>query len=165
LSVTADGTVVTGGSTVYIKQAPAMPALVAKLVAAPGATLTGNVSWQVVFDYNNVGTYRWSDTVPAQPRVLAASSAWNVLDDMTGIAGGTATLTYVYGSYTGTFSFRVLGTNPTPDMVRNRLGPNPWFLQQLVNHESGYLQFNEKGTRGTPNFGAPWIRTDAIGPT
>ena len=155
LNVTADGTPVTGGSTVYITQAPVMPALVANLVAAQGATLSGNVSWQVVFHYNTAGSYDWSDTVPAQPRTLSDLSAWNISGDMSGVAGGNATMAYVYGSYTGTFKFQVLGTNPTPDMVRSRLGADPWFLQQLVNHESGYLQFNEKGTRGTPNFGPP----------
>ena len=62
------------------------------------------------------------------------------------------TITCVYGFMMQTFKFAVGGGNPTVAAVKARLGTSPWFLQQLVNGESGYAQFS---SNSQPNFGPP----------
>jgi hypothetical protein len=151
LSVTSNGAAVAANSALWITATPAMPPLTAALLAAPGQpALSGTVSWQIVFNYAGAGDYAWPCWLP--PTTLSASTPWDITGSMSGICGGSVTLTYTYGSFSGSFSFSVLGYNPYPTTVKNQLGTSPWFLQQLANHESGYAQFL---ANGQPNFGAP----------
>jgi len=163
IQLTVGGTVVSQGSTVLISPAPAFPQLSANLVAAPGSSLAGTAAWQISFSYADKGTYNWQCSAPASgPRVLSATAAWNIGAEGTGICGGYATITCSYGSFAPiTFTFKILGQNPAVMAVQTNLsnfswfgtvGGTPWFLYQLVNHESGYKQFNNDGT---PNWGGP----------
>ncbi len=152
LSVTANGSAVAPGGMVWITPPPALPTLAAILLPDAGYTLTGTVSWQIVFDYS-AGAYDWECSVPAQPITLPVSAQFNITTTMSGICGGTATITYTYNSSPPqSFTFNVLGQSPSATTIKNYLGTDPWFLQQLVNHESGYLQFLSSGQ---PNFGPP----------
>ena len=101
-------------------------------------------------------------------------TTWTVANSLNQICGGLATISYTYGSFQGSISFYIIGyntgnndpnpndANPSISTVQAKLSgyawqqPQPWYLFQLVNHESEYHQFNLPGTNQyRPNWGPP----------
>ena len=171
LSVTVGGAPVSPNSIVYISPVPQFPALVATLIPAAGQTLSSAVSWQFVATYNSPvdpikKTYvTYTCTAPGSgPRVLAANVPWNIANEGPNlICGGNVIISYTYGAYSRQFSFNIWGQNPALGTVKALLNsyawqnmPAPWFLFQLVNHESQFHQFNAGNVRTSqPNWGPP----------
>lgn len=148
LLVTSNGVAVSANSQVWISATPAL-SLFASLVPAPGTTLSGTVNWQYSFATTCCGSFDWYcyDSVTA-----SASSPWD-LGSYVGACGGAATVTATYAGYAPqSLTFSILGTNPTKAAVNSFIGSSPWFLHQMVQLESGYVQF---AGNGGPNFGPP----------
>jgi hypothetical protein len=165
LQVTQNGNGVASGGSAWITPYPAMPSLIATLTPAAGTNLAANSQWQSSFVLDTKGSYTWTCTAPSSgQRVLGSSVPWNITAELSGICGGAVSITYSYASQTPrTFTFNVLGQNPDVGAIQSALvaeypwysttrGAAPWFLFQLVNHESHYKQFNNDGTA---NFGPP----------
>lgn len=151
ISLTYNGSTIQQGSTVNITAAPSLP-LVATLVPASGTSLSGTVSWTMQISYTGPGQYVYGLDIFTSP--AAATSSWNIGSTMGGqFAGGSAVVSTSYGTVPLSFSFTILGTNPSANTVKAAVGTSPWYLQQLANYESGgYRQFDSSGY---PLFGPP----------
>jgi hypothetical protein len=154
--VTSNGTQISSGATTYISAdpntgAPIMPSLTANLVSG-GTPFTGNVTYSFNVNYTGEdGITQYSDTF--SPGSLPFGQSWDISASMGGLfAGGTASVTYNYASYSGGLTFYIRGQNPTAAQIKTFLGASPWFLPLIPGAETGYQQFRSSGL---PYFGAP----------
>lgn len=92
-------------------------------------------------------THGITNTLGATTPASNQSASWNVTPDVSEINGGTATLSYAYGSYSGSLVFNILGNNPSVATVQGLISSypwnpaQPWYVYQLINRESSYDQF------------------------
>lgn len=152
LVVTSSGSTVSQGATLTINTVPNMPNLV---LSVNGGSSCDTVSYAVAVSYSDRAGYTTDATYVEQDEPGDQSvtvSYFGVLE------GGVATVSWQFDgvNQSSTLGFFINGSNPQNSDVDAYVSSGPWFIRNLINHESGYQQFD--------GFGNPiWGSPDGIG--
>jgi hypothetical protein len=140
------------GSTLMITASPVMPQL--NLVVSGGETYCDDLSYTISINWTAPTGQQSMDSLNGD---FACNQTSNV-NWASKFAGGTATLQWTASttcsSQSGTLSFQILGTNPSPLSVDTLIASPPWFWRNILAWESSawsasptgiYHQFNSSG--------------------
>jgi len=143
---------------------PTMPPVSAQIIMSDGSRPQGSVVWGLQGTFTQyVGGTATNPQAMAPPPTwgigtqppVAATDPWVVpWAQMTTLAGGNATINWTYNGVQQSFTFCILGTNPSESTVQSVLSSSPyWFANDIAVHETDQSQFCDGTTRTS---GAPY---------
>ena len=151
---------------VTISGVPQMPQMTAQLFDSTGRAVPGTVFYQLSVDFDYllqqpcgapIYQTRFTSGFVGPPAPIDSSTPWDLSTafQQIGIRGGIATLSWNYASaqasttqQTGSFTFNVLGSNPSTSALRSQIAVSNglWFMERITQHETHGRQFCPLGT-------------------
>jgi len=152
LVVTAGGTQVSPGGTIYISYAPQVPAITASLTLPGGQTVPGNAAYRLMVTFNQIidqdgDTQPVVWAYPVGPIALPGPSAsqpqtWNIPPE-----GNQATVNWWYnGTAQSPFQFSIFGQNPASSTALAALqATGLWMAPGVATDETNLANFCQPG--------------------